>query len=307
MFGIFLATTRSTKKITQSLSDGKFELFSILNNGVTVVAASLTPAGNRFTLRDYQIVNGCQTAHVLRDAFKLEGVDRVSVPIKIIVTDSDDIKNEVTIATNSQTEVKAEQLAALTRFQKKLEMYYSAVKEPVQLYYERRSKQFSADPAIRKTQVITIPVQIKVFASAYLNVPHSVSGYYGTIAKTFSGKIFAEDHQLSPYYASALGLYRLETFFRNGQIDTTFKNLRFQILMLARILACGIDVAPFNSRQLERDTQGFIDLLKTEESALKLLNSSLDVAKSSGIDLSKRQFKSESETDLLLQAIRAVV
>jgi Mor family transcriptional regulator len=40
--------------------------FAVLNNGVTVVTRSLLTTGNKFSLTDYQIVNGCQTSHVLR-------------------------------------------------------------------------------------------------------------------------------------------------------------------------------------------------------------------------------------------------
>jgi len=303
----FLGDNQVNRKIAKSLHDGKYELFSILNNGVTLVATSLTPAGNRFTIRDYQIVNGCQTTNVLRESSELEGIDRVSVPIKIIVTDNDDIKNEVTIATNSQTEVRAEQMEALTQFQKKLELYYVSITEPVQLYYERRSKQYASDQSVRKTQVITIPTQIKAFAAAYLNVPHSVSGYYGTIVKRFSGKIFSREHQLSPYYASALCHYRLEAFFRNGQMNTDYKKLRFQLIMLARIFASGFELSPFNSHSVDKAALDFCGKLNNNNSALKLFHDGVKICKDAGIDLSKRQFKAESDTALLLEQVKKCV
>jgi len=303
----FLGENQVNKKIAKSLRDGKYELFSILNNGVTLVASSLTPAGNRFTIRDYQIVNGCQTTNVLRECSELEGIERVSVPVKIIVTDNDDIKNEVTIATNSQTEVRAEQMEALTQFQKKLELYYESITEPVQLYYERRSKQYTSDQTVRKTQVITIPMQIKAFAAAYLNVPHSVSGYYGTIVKQFGGQIFSSEHQLSPYYASALCHYRLEAFFRNGQIDTDYKKLRFQLIMLARILASGLDISPFNSHSIDEAALDFCGKLNDNTSALKLFQDGVQICNDAGIDLSKRQFKAESDTALLLEQVKKCV
>ena len=41
------------KKIKGTLTKGDFDLFCVFNNGVTVVATSITPTGNRFTLRDY--------------------------------------------------------------------------------------------------------------------------------------------------------------------------------------------------------------------------------------------------------------
>jgi hypothetical protein len=80
----FLGENAVNKKIKETIELRKFDLFCVLNNGVTVVASSLTPAGNRFTLRDYQIVNGCQTSNVLHECQRIPGIDGVNVPVKII-------------------------------------------------------------------------------------------------------------------------------------------------------------------------------------------------------------------------------
>lgn len=297
----FLGSNDVNKKIEKSLTDRKFELFSILNNGVTLVATSLTPAGNRFTIRDYQIVNGCQTSNVLHRMQSLDGIDQIQVPVKIIVTANDDIKNEVTIAINSQTDVKPEQLEALTQFQKKLELYYQSIYGPVHLYYERRSRQYHSEASVRKTQIITIPIQIKTFAAAYLNVPHSVSGYYGTIVKKFGAQIFNKEHQLSPYYASALCYYRLESLFRSEQVDPEFKKLRFHLIMIARILSSGINVSPFSSNALDKQATAFLTTMGNDTDAVRIFHRGIQICKNAGLDLSKRQFKAESETEALVK------
>lgn len=54
----FLSDNPVNRKIKETLTNKKYDLFCLLNNGVTVVATSITPAGNRFTIRDYQVVNG---------------------------------------------------------------------------------------------------------------------------------------------------------------------------------------------------------------------------------------------------------
>jgi hypothetical protein len=292
------------KKIKNTLESKQFDLFCVLNNGVTIVSSSLTPAGNRFTLRDYQVVNGCQTSHVLHESQGIEGIEEVFVPVKIIITENDDVKTSITMATNSQTEVRPEQLEALSIFQKKLELYYQAVKSPLPLFYERRSQQYNGTLGIKKTQVITIPIQIKAFASVYLNSPHLVSGYYGTIVKRFRGQIFGADHKFSPYYASALSFYRLEQLFRSGDIDSVFKKARFQLMMLARILESGPDLDPFNSNIIEKRSDAFVETLLDDSKALHLFERSLRVFTNSGIDLTKRQYKSESETELLINAAK---
>jgi AIPR protein len=64
----------------------------------------------------------------------------MQVPVRIIVSDDDDIKNKIIKATNRQTPVKNEELIALTDFQKSLEQYFVAQPEESRLYYERRSQ-----------------------------------------------------------------------------------------------------------------------------------------------------------------------
>ncbi|ELB2861399.1 AIPR family protein [Vibrio alginolyticus] len=290
------------KKIKGTLEDKKFDLFCVLNNGVTVVASSITPAGNRFTIRDYQVVNGCQTSHILHDCQNIEGIEQVQVPIKIVVTTDEDIKTSITLATNSQTEVKTEQLEALSTFQKHLELYYSAEKTSLPLYYERRSQQYNSVSGIKRNQIISIPIQIKSFASMFLNSPHLVSGYYGTIVKRFAGQIFAEGHKHLPYYVSSLCYYRVEQFFRSGDLKNENKKARFHIMLIVRILGMGSELDYFNSNKIDKKAEKFKDLLLNETKALSLFKKAESIFETSGLDMEKKQYKSESETEILINA-----
>ncbi|MGL5288863.1 MAG: AIPR family protein [Aeromonas sp.] len=292
------------KKIKKTLEELKFDLFCVLNNGVTIVASAITPAGNRFTIRDYQVVNGCQTSHVLHDCQEIKGIEKVYVPIKLVVTESDDIKANITLATNSQTEVKTEQLESLNVFQKKLELYYAAESKNFPLYYERRSQQYNSDTRIKKTQIISIPIQIKSFASMFLNSPNLVSGYYGTIVRRFSGKMFSDDHKHSPYYVSGLAYYRIEQFFRSGDLKSDLKKARFHLMYLARLIVIGEQLDPFNSNKLDKVCEQFKNSLIDEGEALQIFTTAQEIFEKSGIDQDKSQYKSESETELLLSSFK---
>ena len=272
-----------------------------------MVASSLTPAGNRFTIRDYQVVNGCQTSHVLHSCQSIDGIEKVFVPIKIIVTANDEIKTSITLATNSQTEVKTEQLEALSIFQKKLELYYKAECKDFKLYYERRSQQYNSDSSVKRNQIISIPIQIKSFASMFLNSPHLVSGYYGTIVNRFTGKIFAEDHKYSSYWVSALTYYRIEQYFRTGDLKNEYKKARFHLMLLVRLLAIGMKLEPFNSKKMDQDCEVFKSILINEDKSLNLFKKAQEVFETSGIDLLKSQYKSESETDILIQSYSKII
>ena len=50
------------KEIDDTLKSDERDLFVLLNNGITIVAESLSKTGDIFTIEDYQIVNGCQTS-----------------------------------------------------------------------------------------------------------------------------------------------------------------------------------------------------------------------------------------------------
>src|SRR5262249_4070412 len=132
----------------------------LLNNGVTVVARDVNKVGTRFRLRDYQIVNGCQTSHILH--FNQDRLaDSIFVPLKLIVTVDPDVTNQIIQATNRQTEVKLEAFESLAPFQKRLEESYLALsrtrEEP--LYYERRSKQYE-HLEVRRDRIISLATQI---------------------------------------------------------------------------------------------------------------------------------------------------
>ena len=293
------------KRIRKSLEEKKFDLFCVLNNGVTIVSSSLTPAGNRFTLRDYQVVNGCQTSHVLHECRQFDGIDAVHVPVKIVITDNDDIKTDIILATNSQTEVKPEQLEALSLFQKRLELYYGAVKTPIRLYYERRSQQYNSVSGIKKTQIISIATQIKSFASMFLHSPHLVSGYYGTIVNRFKGQIFGENHKFAPYFVSAFCYYRVEQLFRSGFLDSSLRKARFHIMMLSKIVAMGENVEHLNSSKIEKQCESLLELLCNDQKVFTLFQISADIFTGSSVDMTKRQYKSESDTEILKEACKA--
>ena len=54
------------REIAQTIADSKaIGRFPLLNNGVTIVARSINRTGDVFKISDFQIVNGCQTTHML--------------------------------------------------------------------------------------------------------------------------------------------------------------------------------------------------------------------------------------------------
>ena len=143
--------------IAATISDGFMDQFSLRNNGVTIVTRDLNITGYNFTLRDYQIVNGCQTSHVLYSEKERKLPIVSSVPVKLVFTDDEEIAQDVTKSTNRQTPLEESDLLALTKFQRDLESYYGGFDGEKKLYYERRSKQH-ANTGVDRVKIVPIGI-----------------------------------------------------------------------------------------------------------------------------------------------------
>ncbi|WP_044206326.1 AIPR family protein [Flammeovirga sp. OC4] len=294
--------------ISTTLNSSDSEIFSVLNNGVTIVASSISPTGNQFTITDYQIVNGCQTSNVLYNNRQSKNINKVNIPIKLIATTDDDVKTRITLATNNQTPIKKEQLASLTRFQRSLEQYYNSYSGDSRLYYERRSKQYNSDNNVLKSRIITVPYQIKSFAGMFLNEPHNVTSFFGLIVRRLNeGKmqIFSPDHLYSPYYTSAFAYYKLESFFRRGSIDTSYRKVKFHILMLFRIIHGKDDLPLFNSKKIDRYCNDLLVILNDDMKTTEAFNKCIEVIDNSDFDKTDKQdVKLVSKTKILIDYLK---
>jgi len=283
--------------------------FAVLNNGVTIVARNLKTVGNRFSMTDFQIVNGCQTSHVLfdeRDKLSVSG--EVHIPLKIIVTDNEDLTSSIIRATNRQTEVSSEDLYALSTFQKKLEDFYAAQPDGRRLYYERRSRQYSSMPNIEKVRIINKQQQIRAFAAMFLDNPHQASRYLSELKAMVPTRIFNDSHKLDPYYVSAYAYYKLEFFFRNGLISPNYKPTRYQLLMIVRYLCGGADMPALTANKMEVYSSTIAKQLGDDDSALQLFKRALTVvdAAAGGADITRDSVKTQSFTDSVKKALVAV-
>ncbi len=251
------------RQILDTLHSGERSLLPVLNNGVTVVAGSYSPKpGDAVAISGYQVVNGCQTSHCLylSQAALGEGVNSTYVPIRIVVTSDEDVATRIIRATNSQTEVHENDLVALTKFQKKLEDFYSIDSFEVKLTYERRSGQFYKKD-VTKTRVLTILDQMRAVSAVFLDTPHASARYANRLYKEVGTSIFRDDHKLLPYVASSFAAYRLENAFRTG-LEPSFKPARYHILMAYKYHVFGERSAALETMRSEKQSELLIAALK---------------------------------------------
>ena len=199
--------------IARTIKEGDLDQFVLRNNGITIVAKNIRPTSNQYLLEDYQIVNGCQTSHVIyehRDTVS----DDLHVPGKLIHTEDDDVAQAIIRSTNKQTQVDDNDLLAFTPFQHDLEDFYAAKKGEYRLYYERRGKQFARTEGIEKGRMVTKGAQLKSYASMFCDLPNQATRYQGTLLKNTSERVFQNDHRPEAYYCSAFASYRFELAIR---------------------------------------------------------------------------------------------
>lgn len=228
------------------------------------------------------------------------GLDNVYVPLRLIVTSDENVRNSIIKATNRQTEVKPDQLYALSDFQKKLEAYFETFTGDKRLYYERRSMQY-ADEDAEKVRIVSIQQQIRVFGSMFLSQAHK--GHYGRALASSVGKgIFAKHHRLEPYYVSAYAYYKLESFFRRKALDAKYKPARYHLLFVARRLFENVRrnaaLPAMHSSEMQRFSDEIMAILWDDAKALALFKESAKVLDQSlkGRVLERRLTKTEGFT-----------
>lgn len=294
--------------IRRTLRSGDRKRFCVLNNGVTVVAKALKTTGDRFTLEDYQVVNGCQTSHVLYA--EQQFTDGVHIPFRLIVTVDDEVARSITTATNQQTQVSKENLLALLEEQKAIEQYFNAFRadEEHRIYYERRSKQWAGSQQIRGAwRVITLRNLLQSFASIYQKIPHTAARYYGDLRDRARSEVFIAANHPAYFYSAAYAYCKLDQFFRNEQIDRKFKPARYHLLAGVRTAFTGsqhIDKIERMEGKAERALASFNNFLWNDKKYLKvLLDVGAVVDEAAEGDITRDFGRNREQTDALLAAV----
>lgn len=294
------------QSICETIKTGNINAFSMLNNGITIVASSISIPGDIATIEDYQIVNGCQTSNILINNMDIsENIDDLIIPVRIIATKNESLKSDITRATNNQTAIRKEQLEALSTFQKNLEEYYKSYCSTDSLVYERRTGQYR-DSDIAKNRIVSISTQIKAISAMFLNEPSGVSGQYGTVSKRVGNKIFKISDKLIMYYVSALSLYRIESLFKSNKLDKQYRRCRYHAIMLFRTVTSSQVLPKFNSKKMEQYCGNLLVILNNEEEYTKLFTQIVEfiVSQNGNIDISDRKcFERKETTDHLLSKL----
>jgi cold shock CspA family protein len=252
--------------------------FILLNNGITIVCDKFQTASRKITIENPQIVNGCQTSHVIFYAHK-RGLDvsRVPLNIKIIATQDINISNQIVRGTNRQSQVTEEAFETTKKFHQNLEEFFTAIStEPYKLYYERRSRQYRHDARIKTIQIIKPEIVMQSIFGMFLNRPHDVKPF-ALMLREYRGEIFLERHSLLPYFVSSLAFFHLESLFRDEIVTKDLRPYKPHLLMMFREVIAG-SVPSINSTKLiDEHCEKIRDVLKNTEKTKEIFLKVVDV------------------------------
>jgi hypothetical protein len=284
--------------------------FSVLNNGITIVTREMTLAGDDFALRDFQIVNGCQTCHVLFHA-QDQLTDDVHVSLRVIQSQDEEVIAGITAATNRQTAVSDDDLAAREQFHKDLEAFFTTFPAGEELYYERRSKQY-ADLEVERTRIVTRSQLVRTFASMFLEEPARAGRYVRELRETRKADLFDPKQNPLAYYTSAATYYRIEWLLRNRRIDRRYSPARYQLLSAIKLRVIGDGPLPTGNRRSKPECDKILEIIwdaQKAEDLVKELLPLIDAAvadETPGQPLSRDTVRTRSFTDRVKEKVLAL-
>lgn len=266
------------REIKETISTSP-EIFLLCNNGITIVCSEFDQIKDKLVkIENPQIVNGCQTSNTLFENSCEAGFAKVQLVVRIICTEDVEISNRVVRGTNKQNQVLDEAFEATKPYHQNLELYFNSIQNGlIRLYYERRSKQYSFNPLIKKNQIVNLRILTQTFVAVFLELPHIAHRHEAKLLEEFCQaprRIYTDKHNPILYYACASLWYYFEKAFRDGLIDKRFKTYKAHLYLIFRDFVCGRPATLIGNKTESYCNRLIEALTKPETQAL--LNKSVD-------------------------------
>jgi hypothetical protein len=258
--------------IRATLKDSdKSKLFSVLNNGITVVAPqlTLTPNTKEVQLSNYQIINGCQTSSTLAEN-RSRLNETVNVVVRLIESPENESASDVIAATNNQSDIPKEAFLGLRDKAKLVQKYFAAKNQDAlagsKIYFERRQAEYRTS-GLQATRIFDLKTLSRAYAAMFLDAPHNSARYIATIFTTLGGQLFREDDTEAYYYVAALALYKYQTLINGNKNGArSYTKLRWHIIQCFKWFCTGTTETPEpNSKKAEGYAAKLTKVLASED------------------------------------------
>jgi len=232
--------TNVNNEIQETLTNPGNEEFWWLNNGVTILASMASaPGGKELVIHNPQIVNGLQTSSEIHRFFS-NNIDKVKdekrdVLIRVIVPKSEETRDRIIRATNSQTPIPKASLRATDQVHRQIEDYL----KQRGLYYDRR-KNYYKNEGKKPKEIISIPFISQCLMSTLMQKPDFARARPSTLLEDDDSysKLFHKNNELNTYYLVAYWGRHVEEAIKKLKkfTATEINDIKFYILYTASCL-----------------------------------------------------------------------
>ena len=287
-------------QIQQTLNDhSRQDKFGILNNGITIISADVKIQSKNISFDNYQIVNGCQTSHVLYQNYDNLTEDS-SITIKVIEVTDGDIIADIVRATNSQTEVTETQFLSFTALVRRLERYFESTEDKTgmetKLYFERRNGQYK-DRDVPKRRIFSIAETCRAVGAMFLQKPDLAYRYPTRMITDLQDKLLSNKNKEIIYYASAVALYRLKLLLSNGSLDGKYAIYKWHILMILPFVINKKVFPSIQNKKVEPYCQKIIAVCsQADEGCLNAFEEAIKVLNEVGLGGTRDDIRSQAYT-----------
>jgi hypothetical protein len=214
------------QKTIKSSSDRK--LFWCMNNGITILTTKVKPSSRSLNLENYQIINGCQTAHSLFNSVSEDKtIEDFELVVRIIVTENDDIALKIIQATNSQIQIDSTAIKSQELIHKTIEDFFKS--EQPKLYYERRNN-FYRRRNYPFNKIINPKKLFQVTRSSILKLPSSSRSRPTKLFEEDYDKIFNDSFELFYYKFVTILYFKVLALIKQYKKDYDLEDIELDVI-----------------------------------------------------------------------------
>lgn len=228
--------TAVNSEIQETLQSHDLEDFWWLNNGVTIIASEATlVTGKEIIISEPEIVNGLQTSTEIYNYFskypeKIQNESR-NVLVRIIVPQSEEARDKIILATNSQTSIPKASLRATDSIHRQIELYFRSRG----LYYDRR-KNYYKNQGKKSTDIVSVSFLAQCLMTILLQKPNYARARPSTLLTDDSAykALYVNNQELSAFYNAAYIGKRVEYYLKKNPKYTTVEkgDILFYVIYL---------------------------------------------------------------------------
>ncbi len=230
--------TSVNQEIKYTLEDDEpKEDFWWLNNGVTILADDVSaPGGKELIIHNPEIVNGLQTSNEIYRYFSIlkERSNTRSILVRVIVPETEESRDRIIRATNSQTPIPKASLRATDSIHRDIEDYL----KPRGLFYDRR-KNYYKNEGKKPSEIVGLSFLAQCLMAITMQKPDFARARPSTLLEEDSSyeKLYNHSNNIKSYYIAALIGKKIELYLKK-ECDFTVNdknNIKFYLAYVVAV------------------------------------------------------------------------